>query len=217
MFQISTKNLPYRPINLLSENEKTNISFNFPIPGHCNYSTPICRKCCYFNRGYMRLHPEKKEYVSNYFLDKNNDLLQATCECRVYNAVRIAGGGETLLRHVPNLIRLAEACPNTKFYGMTRDKRVAKKINGVLPNLSMMVSVDASSPKSVWDYDGKMCFGPRRAMDTVPNDPRILIVFPYHCGGKAVKGVPRHDKDCLAVWKEISGCMECQRCWNWEK
>jgi hypothetical protein len=78
-----------------------------------------------------------------------------------------------------------------------------------------MVSVDATSPKKTWDYQGKLCYGPRLAQDIVPEDDRIVTVFPRHFTGRVTKGITRHPKDCLAVWHDISGCSACGRCWKW--
>jgi hypothetical protein len=104
---------------------------------------------------------------------------------------------------------------------MTRKPELAKKLNGRLPNLHMLVTVDATSPKSVWDtYEGRLCYGPRRAEDKIPatqlRDKRLVTVFPYHSSGKVVGSIPEHKLDCPAVRKTKSGCLECTRCWTWK-
>jgi len=209
---------PYSPIKIISDNGKTGCSINFPIKDHCR-PTKLCFNSCYARSGSMAWSNTKKKqlYVSNYFADPNNDMLQIIVESRVYTAVRLNGSGDMIPSHLKNILKLARTCPNTQFYGMTRKPEIASKLNNKLPNLKLLLTIDAETPKEIWkDYKGKLCFGPRRAKDKVPNDKRILIVFPYHCHGKVVKGVSTHKKDCLAVYHKISGCMECGRCWNWK-
>jgi hypothetical protein len=103
------------------------------------------------------------------------------------------------------------------FWGMTRKIEIATTLNGQAPNLKLMVSVDSSSPASVWKYKGVLCWGPRFASDVVPADPRIHTIFPYHSSGKIVqaKSMPEDPRDCQAVYHRIPGCMSCGRCWNW--
>lgn len=207
-------NKRYQPKKLLSDNDKTNVSFNFPIKGHCT-PTKNCRKFCYACKWHMAREDtvKKQNFVSKYF--RGNDLTQAVWESNQYRAIRWLASGDFKRKHVPNVIRLAELCPNTKFYGMTRKEYIAYEINGKLDNLNILVSVDGTSPKSVWDYEGKLCYGPRLEVDIVPDDPQIITVFPRHCHGRVIKGIPHHEKDCPAVWKKISGCMECGQCWEW--
>jgi hypothetical protein len=207
--------MTYRPGKLLSSNEKTGCSLNLPLD-HCN-PTPNCVKDCYARSGPMALPASKKKqlFVSNYLL--GTDISMLIWECSILHAVRLNGSGDLLTGMIKNILKLAKSCPDTKFYGMTRKIEIATAINNKLPNLSLLVSVDSSSPDSVWDYPGKLCFGPRRITDIVPNDKRIVTVFPYHCHGSAIKGMPKHKKDCQAVWHKIPGCMACKRCWSWYK
>ena len=208
--------MPYAPQKVISENNKTGCSINFPIKGHCR-PTKLCKSCCYAKCGHMALpnSVRKQQFVSKYFL--GNDLRQIIGECAQFHTVRLNGSGDLLTGHVNNIIRLADACPTTEFYGMTRKPEIATAINNQLSNLSILLSVDVQSPKSVWKYPGKLCFGPRRFNDEVPNDKRVIMIFPYHFLGKVVKHVPEHPLDCPAVRHTVSGCLECGRCWNWYK
>ena len=206
----------YRPQKILSSNGKTGHSLNLPLD-NCT-PTPNCKKDCYARSGPMLLPASRKKqkFVSNYLLGNNISML--IWECSILLAVRLNGCGDLLMAMVANILLLAKSCPETKFYGMTRKIMIAIALNNKLPNLSILLSVDASSPVSVWDYPGKLCFGPRRAIDVVPdNDKRIITVFPYHCHGAVMKGMPHHKKDCGAVWHTIPGCMACKRCWSWKK
>lgn len=205
----------YTPLKIISENSKTGISINFPIVGHCK-PTSLCKKLCYARVGHMALPSNKKkqQFVSDYF--KGNDILQAIIECRSHTTVRLNGSGDFLPEHVTNIVSLAQACPNTVFYGMTRKPEIAKILNNALENLKILLSIDIETPKGIWkDYPGKMTFGPRRFFDKVPKDSRIVVVFPYHFGGKVIKHVPVHKKDCPAVRHTKSGCLDCGRCWKW--
>jgi hypothetical protein len=205
----------YHPQTILSENRKTNASLDLPIKGHCR-PTKNCAHDCYAKSGPQAYpHSQKKhEWVSKYLLRKNiSELIQ---ECKNKLSVRLNGSGDLLKDHIPNILHLAKACPQTIFWGMTRKPEIATAVNSSnLPNLRLLLSVDASSPKSVWNYKGKMCYGPHRPGDLVPNTDQILTVFPRHFIGKVIKGIPEHPKDCPAVRHKISECINCKRCWNW--
>lgn len=207
--------MSYHPTTILSENSKTGRSLNLPIKGHCR-PTKNCAQTCYARRGRTILptNIKKQLWLSDYL--KGSDISELIGEAKKWPAIRISGTGDLSLEHVPNIIRLAKACPQTQFWGMTRKLEIAKALNNQVPNLNILVSVDSSSPKSVWNYPGKLCFGPRLKTDTIPEDSRIVTVFPYHSSGKVVLGVPRHQKDCRAVHHEIAGCLSCGRCWGWK-
>jgi hypothetical protein len=100
---------------------------------------------------------------------------------------------------------------------MTRKLEIATILNGQYPNLKIMVSVDSSSPPSVWKYKGMLCWGPRFSSDTIPADPRIRTIFPYHHVGKIVhiKSMPHDPRDCPAIRHLVRGCVSCGQCWNW--
>lgn len=203
------------PQKILSDNSKCGCSINMPIKGHC-CPTEHCKHDCYARTGHtaMPAPVRKQKWVSNYL--KQKDISRLINECIGRSAVRLNGTGDLLKEHLPQILSLAKACPNTQFWGMTRKPEIAKALNNKLPNLKLLVTVDSSSPQSVWNYDGKLCYGPRRPDDIVPDDPRIITVFPRHFAGRVVNGVPRHPKDCKAVWHEIPGCLHCGRCWNFK-
>ena len=205
---------PYSPVHIISENSKCGCSINLPIRGHCR-PTKNCAACCYAKSGYTRLPASmrKQIYVSRYLASK--DISRLKEECRAKSAVRISGTGDLLMSHVKNLVQLAKDLPMVQFWGMTRKLEIANAVNKKVPNLRILLSVDGTSPSRVWNYQGPMCWGPRIATDQVKDDPRIKTVFPYHFVGRVVKGMPRHAKDCKAVWHEISGCLSCGRCWSW--
>lgn len=207
---------PYSPYRILSSNTKCGCSVNLPIRGHCT-PTRVCARACYARTGHCARPASirKQLYLSRYL--KGNDLSRMVGESGKWRAVRLSGTGDLQTGHIRNILRLAGACPDTQFWGMTRKPDIARKLNRRLPNLKVMVSVDSSSPASVWKYDGALCWGPRLAEDRVPRDPRIKVVFPYHCMGRVVQAklMPRDRRDCKAVWHEISGCQACGRCWDW--
>ena len=208
----------YHPTMILSENTKTGYSINLPLAGHCR-PTKNCAFCCYARTGHTALPTSKRKqvWVSNYL--KGPDISELIEECKNQVSVRISGTGDLSLEHCPNILKLARSCPSTQFWGMTRKLEVARALNGHRQNLKFMVSVDASSPKSVWKYKGKLCWGPRLAGDTVPKkDRRILVIFPYHKAGRVVAKaiMPKDVKDCPAIWHRVSGCRECGKCFNWK-
>jgi hypothetical protein len=204
----------YHPTKILSDNSKTGASINLPIIGHCT-PTKNCAKSCYAKTGpcTWKNSTRKQIWVSNYLAGKN--IQELIKETRRKTAVRLSGTGDLNPQHLPNLFSLAVQCPDTMLWGMTRKTDLAKEINGRYPNLKLLVSVDASSPSSVWNYQGALCYGPRLPEDTVPKDSRIHTIFPLHIHGKVKDTMPAHPKDCQAVYHRISGCMECGRCWKW--
>ena len=204
----------YTPATLLSSNKKTGCSIDFPIKRHCR-PTKNCSKDCYAKKGPIAWgHSKRKhDFMSTYM--KGKDIKALIFECKQRTSVRISGSGDLLMGHVPNLLKLAKESPQTMFWGMTRKTEIAEAVNGKLPNLKLLLSVDSSSPDSVWDYQGKMCFGPRREGEKVPRSRQIVTVFPYHFGGHIVGHVERHPKDCPSVRHDATGCHDCGRCWGW--
>ncbi len=207
----------YKPTMILSENRKTGCSLNLPIKGHCR-PTKNCSRTCYARCGHTALpsNLKKQAWVSEYL--KGPDISGLIQECRSRTAVRLSGTGDLLMEHVPNIRRLAKFCPATMFWGMTRKLEIANALNGHLPNLKVMVSVDSSSPEAVWKYQGTLCWGPRLATDQVPNgDKRIRTIFPYHRSGHIVdiKNMPNDKRDCPGIRHTKDGCLDCGRCWTW--
>jgi hypothetical protein len=206
----------YQPQTILSSNTKTGCSLNLPIQGHCR-PTRNCARTCYARVGHTALpsNIRKQKWISEYL--KGQNITDLTQECRGRTAVRLSGTGDLQTEHVPNILRLATACPTTMFWGMTRKIEIAKALNGHYPNLKVMVSVDSSSPESVWKYQGTLCWGPRLKDDQVPKLKKIKTIFPYHSHGKIVgiKTMPQDSKDCPAVRHVVKGCLDCRRCWDW--
>jgi hypothetical protein len=203
------------PQTVLSDNRKTGCSIDLPIAHHCR-PTARCSHDCYAKRGPQAwpLPVRKHAWLSDYLAGR--DISRLVNECRSRTSVRLSGSGDLLPAHIPNLICLAKACHETKFWGMTRKVEIARAINNArLPNLRILVTVDATSPKETWDYKGTLCFGPRHSDDKVPRDKRILTIFPAHYSGLVAKGMPRDARDCPAVWHDVRGCLECGRCFRW--
>ena len=205
----------YSPSQLLSENKKTCVSINLPIEGHCE-PTKRCAQDCYGKSGHTALpsNLKKQHFISNYLERKDITLL--IYECQQFISVRLNGIGDLNPCHLPAIFSLAEACPQTEFWGMTRKIPIAKQVNGKFPNLSLLMSIDSTSPDSVWKYPGHLCFGPRRPEDQVPDDPRIVTIFPRHHGGRVIGNIPDDKKDCPAVRHTVAGCIQCKKCWSWK-
>jgi hypothetical protein len=203
-----------KPEHLLSENRKCGASIDLPIQGHCT-PTKHCNKDCYAHIGFQAFPNAKRKqtFISQYLTGP--DISQLIKECRAHPSIRLNGSGDLNPSHLLNVIRLAKALPNVMFWGMTRKPPIARYLNGKAPNLKMLLSIDASTPESVWKtYKGPLCWGPRHAEDNIPDDPRIITVFPKHVTGK-VKDIPHHPKDCPAVRHTVDGCLSCNRCSNW--
>jgi len=198
-------------LKLLSTNSKTGYALNFPR-ANCR-PTAVCSKLCYGKCGPISWHDGKLYSFNRYFM--GTDISQLVEECRGRLAIRLSATGDLLPKHLPNVFRMATSLPETQFWGMTRKPDIARAINDArLSNLSILVSVDASSTRRAWEYQGGMCYGPRRAEDTVPEDNRIVTVFPYHHAGKIKAGIPAHPKDCPSLY-DHRGCHACGRCWKW--
>ncbi len=209
----------YKPSKLLSSNSKTqDPSINLPIVGHCLNKTEVCERECYALKGTQAfsLAQIKAEYLSRYLLQSNHR--QLIGECSVVKSVRLNGGGDLLPGHAPAIIKLAKACKETVFWGMSRNKEVLKSINeSGLKNLSLLYSIDASTPPhSYVDYPWGLVWGPRLAGDEVPlNDPRLKVIFPMHQGGKVRdKAMPKTRLDCRAIENKSLHCNACKRCFT---
>lgn len=207
----------YFPITLLSDNKKTCISINMPIRDTC-IPTKRCARDCYGKSGHTVLptNTKKQSFISKYL--EKGDIAQLIHECSGYISVRLNGVGDLNDEHLPAIFSLAKECPQTTFWGMTRKPPIAEQILAKdLPNLSLLVSVDVTSPGSVWKYQsGPLCFGPRRPEDDVPDDQRIITIFPRHHAGRIIGKVPDDPKDCPAVRHKVDGCIQCKRCWDWK-
>ena len=203
------------PSKILSDNRKCGASIDLPIQGHCT-PTKNCAATCYAKVGFQAFPNSRRKqlWVSEYMAQAN--LTALIKECKSHESIRLNGSGDLKVEHTINVIRLARSCPDTMFWGMTRKISIAEQLNGREYNLKILVSVDSSSPASVWnDYRGHLCYGPRLATDTVPDDDRIITVFPTHKQGKVKDNIPTHIKDCPAVRHEVEGCLSCNRCSSW--
>lgn len=212
---------PYHPDTILSVNKKTGCSIDLPIAGHCR-PTSSCSRACYAKSGPIAFpHSLKKHVWTSTYLATAQDISELITECKARTSVRLCGSGDLNLCHIPNILKLASACPSTQFWGMTRKLEIARAINKARRrNLRLLVTVDATSPSETWAYKGALCYGPRRASeseeDSRLNDSRIVTVFPYHSHGKIVDHVPGHKKDCPAIRHTKSGCMDCGHCWTYQ-
>jgi len=140
----------YSPGNILSTNLKTGHSLNLPRT-NCT-PTKNCAHCCYGRIGHTCLPDATKKaaYVSEYL--SGMDIARLVDECRQLTTVRLSGVGDLLTAHIPNILSLANQCPQTMFWGMTRKLPISYALQGV-KNIRLMVSVDSSSPKKTWAYN----------------------------------------------------------------
>jgi len=249
-----------RVVQLLSTNTKTGTSINLPVI-NCR-PTRRCAKACYACEGPITFkHSVRKTLVVDEALRKG-EIEGLIWECRMLRSVRLNGSGDMTDEHVDSVLRLAQACPGTLFWGFTRKREIAEAVNGKpsaeapgdparrsdageavngrasstasstssesvsgrsmsadgrLPNLSLIVTFDATSPdKELAGYEGPLAFGPRKPKDPVPDDARIIVVFPEHHSGRTIANVPLHPKDCPATRGHVrrNACQRCQRCWR---
>ena len=202
------------PAKILSDNSKTIVSLNLPVKGHCRPTT-LCLQKCYARTGHVAFpFPVRKQRWLSQYLSKP-EIGELIHECRAFRAIRISGTGDLKNAHIPQILRIAQECPHTEFWGMTRKTEIANALTGKYPNLRMLVSIDSTSPKKVLNFDGALCWGPRMPEDVIPDDSRIKVFFPFHKSGKVLKTITRLPKDCPGVWHEVKNCLECQKCWTY--
>lgn len=202
------------PQHMLSGNLKTGVSLNLPLL-NC-IPSKRCAESCYACQGHIAMNKaiRKALVIDQMLLD--GDLYRLIGECRMYENVRLNGGGDLTLNHVKSVLKLARECPRTIFWGFTRNRPVAQKLNRKLPNLSLVLSFDATSRKEqTHRYRGPLAYGPKRAGEEVPDDRRIVVVFPEHQQSHPDIAIQWHPKDCPGVWGEkLGACNRCRRCFK---
>ncbi len=203
---------------MLSENSKTGASINLPLI-NCK-PTKRCSNECYACVGPIaNPNSVRKSMIVDKAI-REMDLHRLIRECTQRLNVRLNGSGDLLPEHVRAILALARACIDTTFWGFTRNIEVAEALNGKLSNLSLIVSIDATSPKGFADgFDGPLAFGPRNPGDELPDDPRIIVVFPTHHQGKPDAAIPIDGKDCPATRfkvreEKLGACDRCKRCYQ---
>lgn len=203
------------PQEMLSGNSKTGVSLNLPVL-NCRPSAK-CAKSCYACTGPISFgNSIRKALVVDQKL-KRGDIDRLAEECARRDNVRLCGSGDLTPEQVPHIIKLAQRCPGTVFWGFTRKVQIAKAINGRAKNLSVILSFDGSSRDQKFKgYRGRLAFGPRLPGDEVPKDRRLLVVFPEHIHGQTTKGVERHKLDCPTSRgaEHDNACEKCRRCWR---
>jgi hypothetical protein len=206
---------PARAVPILSTNRKTAVSINLPVR-NCR-PTRRCMAACYACEGPIAWRNSIRKALAVDVALRAGQVEGLIWECRMLQGVRLCGSGDMTLDHVPAVVKLAEACPDTTFWGFTRRREVAEGVNGRYSNLSLIVTFDATSPdRELVGYKGSLAFGPRRPSDEVPDDPRIIVVFPEHHNGRTIPGVAAHPKDCPATrgMNRHHACQRCRRCWR---
>jgi len=206
---------PTRAVPILSSNHKTAVSINLPVR-NCR-PTRRCMAACYACEGPISWRNSIRKALEVDAALRKGEIEGLIWECRMLQGVRLCGSGDMTLDHVPAVLKLAEACPDTTFWGFTRRREVAEAVNGRQANLTLIVTFDATSPEGgLQGYEGPLAFGPRTPRDKVPDDKRIMVVFPEHHAGHTIPNVPAHPKDCPATrgMDRRHACQRCRRCWR---
>ncbi len=168
---------PARAVPILSTNRKTAVSINLPVR-NCK-PTRRCAAACYACEGPIAWTNSVRKALAVDAALRKGEIEGLIWECRMLQGVRLCGSGDMTLDHVPAVLRLAEACPDTTFWGFTRRREVAEAVNGQQADLSLIVTFDATSPdRELQGYEGPLAFGPSTPRDKVPDDQRIIVVFP---------------------------------------
>jgi hypothetical protein len=209
------KSPPVRVVPILSTNRKTVVSINLPVR-NCR-PTRRCAAACYACEGPIAWKNSIRKALAVDAALRRGEIEGLIWECRMLQGVRLCGSGDMTTEHTPAILKLAEACPDTTFWGFTRRREVAEAINGRCSNLSLILTFDITSPKGrLRGYDGPLAFGPRGPSDGVPDDPRIVVIFPEHHAGRTIADIPEHPKDCPATrgMDRHHVCQRCGRCWK---
>ena len=212
--KLATLPLP-PPTKLLSDNHKTGASLNLPLT-NC-HPTERCAEACYARIGPIAWPNSVRKALAVDATLRKSEIDGLAWECRRLQDVRLNGSGDMIPEHISAVLGLAAACPKTMFWGFTRKRKIAERLNRKLRNLSLIISFDVTSPdEDLTGYEGPLAFGPRRPEDPVPDDERIVVVFPEHHLGHTIPGVPPHPKDCPATrgMVRLHACQRCQRCWK---
>lgn len=206
------------PVKLLSGNKKTGISINLPLL-NC-IPSKRCSETCYACEGPIAFKNSIRKTLKVDAVLRSGAIEALVDECRKEWDVRLNGTGDLTLEHVDAILFLATSCPNTIFWGFTRSRPVAEELNNQLENLSIVLSYDSTmSPSHVDGYEGPIAFGPVQAQDTIPDDPRIIVVFPEHHQSHPDPYIMLHPKDCPATRFEVKSekvgaCGRCRRCFK---
>ena len=150
---------PRSPRILLSENLKTGHSINLPIL-NCQ-PTERCAAVCYATAGPISWNNSLKKALAVDAALRNGEIEGLIWECRQLQSVRLSGSGDLCGEHLPAIYKLAESCPQTIFWGFTRSLEIAEQINHRHDNLSLILSIDATSAdQELPGFTGPLAFGP---------------------------------------------------------
>lgn len=201
---------------LLSGNKKTGVAINLPLLG-CRPS-PRCAEVCYAMEGFVAApHVMSATLRMDQILRTGEHLDKLIKECRKEKDVRLLGIGDFIPEHILNVLLIAQKCPDTIFWGFTRKRENAETLNKVYDNLSIVLSWDVThAPSHVDGYKGPLSYGPIQASEEVPDDPRIIVVFPEHHQSHPDPKIEKHQKDYPATrippFREGLKTQACQRC-----
>lgn len=201
---------------VLSGNKKTGASLNLPLL-NCRPSK-LCAETCYAMEGYVAQDMSiRHTQAVDAMLRTGLGIAQLTKECQARDDVRLCGIGDLVEDHLPQLFRLAEDCPATIFWGFTRKREIADWVRAKrLSNLTLILSWDHTHPpEHVAGYAGPLSYGPTRPGDEVPDDPRIIVVFPEHHQKDPHPDTAITSKDCPAIRygdEKQDACQRCRRC-----
>lgn len=201
---------------LLSGNKKTGAAINLPLLG-CRPS-PRCAEICYAMEGFVAApHVMRATLRMDHVLRTGEHIDRLVKECQKKDDVRLLGIGDFVKEHLPLVIHLACKCPDTIFWGFTRKRENAERLNGIHPNLSIVLSWDPTHPGNyAKGYEGPMSYGPIQPGEGVPKDPRIIVVFPEHHQSHPDRKIEKNPKDCPATripaFREGLKTQACQRC-----
>lgn len=206
-----------RHTKLLSGNKKTGVAINLPLR-NCSPSKR-CAETCYAMEGFVAApHVIKATLRMNHVLLTGEHLDKLVAECKKEPDVRLLGIGDFHIAHLHQVVQLAKACPETVFWGFTRKRSIAEALNHELQNLSIVLSWDCThhAHSHVAGYEGPLAYGPIQAGEEVPNDERIIVVFPEHHQSHPDRKIQPHEKDCPATripaFREGLKHGACQRC-----
>lgn len=221
----------------LSNNEKTGLSINFPIPQTCA-PTRACQEYCYALRGRISMDPAVRKQARNYKLSVHLETAPYTevafaADALAYDALRTGvdwlrwnGSGDLSRGAVRVLNAALKRHPTLKHWVTTRRFELARKIRDA-PNLYLMPSFDGTeTPKRLDSYRKTVirfenahvreAWVRRKGATHAPPESAFVVfnehVMHYRSGdGEDPRTCPATVPGGLA---HASACVNCKRCFT---
>lgn len=175
-------------------------SINLPAGITCRADAP-CQKGCYAKKGNFIYKTTKKSHLNNLEIYKQNPddyFNQIINELNntdiTYKFFRWHASGDIVnLEYLKGIIRVAEACPQTKFLCFTKKFMLVNMYLELNPNIPENLHIVFSA----WDKDFK-----------VNNPHNLPVAYVSFKNSSKNPEIPEYAIPC------IGKCYECKSCWS---